>query len=105
MKSLATAFFLFSFAGFAQYNQQARNAFIQQDIRQGFDFWSISQPNTKFHSAFQPYLSSTFSNASDSGLSFKTYPFKNMFMSRVYNEKPQKRNWFNLQFHPIVDLE
>ncbi len=105
MRPLVAALLFFTWTLNAQYDQQARNAFIQNDIRQGFDFWNISKPTTTFHSAFQPYLSSTFSNATDSGLPFRTYPFKNLFLSRTYNEKPQKRNWFNLQFHPLAELE
>jgi hypothetical protein len=98
-------YLLLPFGCFAQYNQMARNAFIQQDIRAGFDFWNIQLPSTKFHSSFQPYLSSTFSEATDSVIPFKIYPFKNYFFSKTLNEKPEKRNWFNLQVHPIVDVE
>jgi hypothetical protein len=92
-------------AVFAQYEQQARNAFISNDIRQGFDYWNITQPGTKFHSSFQPYLSSTYQNARDTSLPFKSYSFNNMFLSRTYNERPEKRNWFNLQLHPIIEAE
>lgn len=96
---------LFPLCVFPQYNQMARNAFMGAEIQQAFDFWSISQPDLKFHSAFRPYLSSTFANANDSVLPFKAYAFRNYFLSRTFNEKPEKRNWFNVQLHPIIDLE
>ena len=89
----------------AQYNQAARNAFIHHDIQEAFDYWNISSPGTTFHSAFKPYLSSTFLNASDSAVPFKFYAFKNLFFSTTLNEKPEKRNWFNFQIHPVADVE
>ncbi len=83
----------------------ARNAFLGEDIQQAFDYWNISRPNTAFHSSFKPYLSSTFANATDSVVPFKFYTFKNFFLSKMLNEKPEKRIWYNLQFHPIVDAQ
>jgi hypothetical protein len=87
----------------AQYNQQARNAFMDQNIQQAFDYWNIQRPNQTFHSSFRPYLSSSYSDATDSLVPFKFYAFKNYFFSKTFNEKPQKRNWYNLQVHPIID--
>jgi len=89
----------------AQYDQMARNAFINADMQQAFDYWNISQPNVKFHSSFKPYLSSTFITANDSNIPFKFYAFKNFFFSKMLNEKPQKRIWYNLQAHPVLDVE
>lgn len=87
----------------AQYDQQARNAFINPDIEQAFDYWNIQRPNLTFHSSFKPYLSSSFSDATDTLVPFKFYAFKNFFLSKTFNEKPEKRNWFNIQLHPIID--
>lgn len=95
-------FFVFKNA-VAQYDQQARNAFLGQDIDQAFEYWNIQRPNLTFHSSFKPYLSSTFSDATDSLVPFKFYAFKNYFLSKTFNEKPEKRNWFNVQAHPIMD--
>ena len=97
-------FFIPVFA-FPQYNQQARNAFIHGSIQDVFDYWNISKPNTTFHSSFKPYLSSTFTDASDSAVPFRFYAFKNFFLSKTLNESPQKRIWYNLQAHPILDVE
>ncbi len=105
MNRLIIALVFFSLRVAAQYEPLARNAFIHRDITEAFNYWNISKPGTGFHSSFQPYLSSTFLNASDSGLPFKIYPFNNFFLSNTLNEKPQNRNWFNLQLHPITDLE
>ena len=88
-----------------QYDPMARNAFMNAGMQEAFDYWNISRPNTTFHSSFKPYLSSTFANATDSVVPFKFYAFKNFFLSRTVNEKPQNVNWLNLQFHPILDLE
>jgi hypothetical protein len=90
---------------FGQYDPAARNAFINQDMQEAFDYWNISRPNTTFHSSFKPYLSSTFANATDSAVPFKFYGFKNFFLSKTFNEKPEKRNWYNFQVQPILDLE
>lgn len=90
---------------FAQYDPMARNAFISPNIQEAIDFWNISKPNTTFHSAFKPYLSSTYANATDSAVPFKFYAFKNFFLSKTLNEKPQNTNWVNVQLHPIVDVE
>ncbi len=105
-KNLGLFLFVFLFdSSFAQYEPMARNAFINADIQEAFDYWNITKPNTTFHSAFKPYLSSTFSNATDSAVPFKFYAFKNFFLSKTLNEKPEKRNWVNLQLHPILDVQ
>ena len=77
---------------FGQYDQKARNAFISSNTDAAFDYWNISKPNLTFHSSFKPYLSSTFSDANDSTVPFKHYGFKNFFLSKTLNEKPEKRN-------------
>lgn len=97
--------FLLSFAAKAQYQPMAKNAFMNPGMQEAFDYWSISKPNTTFHSAFKPYLSSTFADATDSTVPFKFYAFKNFFLSKTLNEKPQNVNWVNLQVHPILDFQ
>jgi hypothetical protein len=89
----------------AQNEPMARNAFISNEIQPAFDYWNISRPVTTFHSSFKPYLSSTYVNANDSLVPFRFYAFNSFFLSKTFNEKPQKRNWYNIQFHPIVDIE
>lgn len=96
---------LLQLPAFAQYEPMARNAFMHPAIQEAFDYWNISRPNTTFHSSFRPYLSSTFANATDSAVPFNFYAFKNFFLSKTVNEKPQNKNWVNLQAHPILDLE
>ncbi|MEI6019976.1 MAG: hypothetical protein WCR21_02520 [Bacteroidota bacterium] len=98
-------FFFCAVISNAQYDQMARNAFINADMQEAFDYWNINQPNVKFHSSFKPYLSSTFSQANDSAIPFKFYAFKNFFFSKMLNEKPQKRIWYNVQAHPVLDVE
>lgn len=105
MKKCLAILLLLSRSAFGQYDPMARNAFISADIQEAFDYWNISKPNTTFHSSFKPYLSSTFSTANDSAVPFKFYAFKNFFLSKVVNEKPQNTNWFQLQLHPILDAE
>ncbi len=104
-KILALLFVTFSLLLFGQYDQMARNAFISGNIDPAFDYWNISSPNLTFHSSFKPFLSSTFNNAGDSAIPFKFYAFKNFFLSKTLNEKPEKRNWYNIQVHPILDEE
>jgi len=106
MKGLSTLSFFISFsAAFAQNDPLAKNAFINLNMQEAFDYWNISKPNTKFHSSFKPYLSSTFVNASDSVVPFKFYGFKNFFLTQTLNEKAQKSNLYSVQAFPIVDAE
>ncbi|MGZ4095028.1 MAG: hypothetical protein ACXVNQ_01535 [Bacteroidia bacterium] len=95
--------FCFSLSLWSQYDQKARNSFICPDIDQAFDYWNIQRPNLTFHSSFKPYLSSTYSDATDSLIPFKFYAFRNYFFSKTFNEKPEKRNWYNVQLHPLID--
>ena len=104
-KAVVLLFVLISGIVSGQYEPMARNAFMNSGMQEAFDYWNISKPNTTFHSSFKPYLSSSFANATDSVVPFKFYAFKNFFLSKTLNEKPQKRNWFNLQLHPIIDLQ
>jgi len=104
-KALALVCIVCSLFVSAQDNQMARNAFISENIDPAFDYWNISKPNLTFHSSFKPYLSSTFNEATDTTIPFKYYAFKNYFLSKTLNEKPEKRIWYNLQVHPILDAE
>lgn len=89
-KAVVLLFVLISGIVSGQYEPMARNAFMNSGMQEAFDYWNISKPNTTFHSSFKPYLSSTFTNASDSVVPFKFYAFKNFFLSKTLNEKPQK---------------
>ncbi len=103
--ALISVLLLFSIISVGQNNQAARNSLISNNTDAAFEYWNISVPNSVFHSSFKPYLSSTFLNANDSFIPFKHYAFKNFFLSKTLNEKPERRNWYNLQFHPIIDAE
>jgi hypothetical protein len=105
MKKLLVLFAITTVKGYGQSDPSARNAFMHRDILEAFDYWNISRPATTFHSSFKPYLSSTFRNATDTVVPFRFYAFKNFFFSKTLNERPEKRNWYNLQFHPLVDME
>lgn len=104
-QALAALILLFCISARAQYDPMARNAFMHHDIQEAFDYWNVARPTTGFHSAFKPYLSSSFATATDSAVPFRFYAFKNFFLSRTFNERPEKRNWYNLQIHPILDAE
>lgn len=103
MRITVVLFLLISLSVSAQYDQQARNAFLHQDITDAFDYHNIQRPDEHFHSSFKPYLSSSFSHFTDSVLPFRFYAFKNYFLSKTFNEKPQRRNWFNFQIHPLIE--
>jgi hypothetical protein len=103
-------FFLFNIIVFshfvvAQNNPQAQNSFINQDAQQVIDDWNIKYPTLEFHSSFKPYLSSSLNQFSDTAIPFLHYPIKNFFLSKTFNEGPSKRNQFQLQVLPIVDLQ
>ena len=88
MKQIATAILLFYYI-IAQSQDKgiAKIAFINQDLQLAFDFWNISKSNTKFHSAFKPYLSSSYSEAFDSMVPFKFYSFNNSYLIKSLGEK------------------
>lgn len=89
----------------AQNDPQAQTVFINQETQQSIDAWNIKHSNTDFHSSFKPYLLSTLKDFSDTSIGFLHYPIKNFFLSKTFNEGPNKRNQFNLQILPIVDLQ
>lgn len=104
-KKLCVIFLFCSVKLLAQNDPIARNAFMHQSVQDAFDYWNIARPSTKFHSTFRPYLISTYKEATDSVVPFSFFAFRNFFLSKTVNEKPQARNWFNLQAHPILDFE
>ena len=90
---------------FSQNNPQAQNSFINLDVQQTIDTWDIKNPSFEFHSSFKPYISSTLQNFSDTSIGFLHYPIKNFFLSKTFNEGPNKINQLNLQALPIIDLQ
>lgn len=89
----------------AQENPQAQTVFINFENQQSIDYWDIKNPSFEFHSSFKPYLLSTLNQFSDTSISFAHYPIKNFFLSNTFNEGPHKRNQFNIQALPIIDLQ
>lgn len=89
----------------AQDHPQAQNIFINQDTQQIIDEWNIKHPTVAFHSSFKPYISSTLNEFSDTAITFLHHPIKNFFLSKTYNEGPNKRNQFQIQALPIIDLQ
>jgi hypothetical protein len=90
---------------FAQYESIAKNSFLGEDVQQAFDYHNISNPQLSFHSSLRPYLSRTYALLGDTFVPFNYYKFNNFFLSKTFNEKPEKRNWYNLQVHPIIDAQ
>ena len=90
---------------FSQNNPQAQNCFINQETQQCIDEWSIKSPDFEFHSSFKPYMTSTLKNYSDTSVGFLHHPVKNFFLSKTFNEGPDKRNQYNLQVLPLIDLQ
>lgn len=97
-------FFCLSFNILAQNNPQAENTFINLENQQVIDQWNIKTPNTDFHSSFQPYISSSLTGFNDTAIEFLHQPIKNFFLSKTFNEGPNKHNQYNFQTLPIVDL-
>ena len=95
----------YSFITKSQNDFQAQNTFINQDANQVIDQWTIKHPTLEFHSSFKPYISSTLNTFDDTLIPFSHFPIKNYFLSHTFNEGPNKRNQFNLQVLPIVDLQ
>jgi hypothetical protein len=96
---------LCSFSGFSQNDPQAQNIFINQETQQSIDQWNIKYANTEFHSSFKPYLSATLTEYADSSVRFAHYPIKNFFLSKTFNEGPDKRNQYSIQVLPLIDLQ
>jgi len=99
------AFLLFCNGFFCQYNPLARNIFLNQETQQAIDEWNIKNPNLEFHSSFRPYLISTLSEFNDSSIRYQHYLIKNFFLSKTFNEGPDKRNQFNFQVLPVIDVQ
>lgn len=89
----------------AQDNPQAQNTFINLETQQAIDYIDIKNPELEFHSAFKPYVSSTLTNFSDTTIPYTHFPIKNFFLSKSFNEGPNKRLQYNLQTLPIIDLQ
>ncbi len=103
-KCLKIFFICFCFVnGNAQNDPLAKNLFINSDLQQSIDYWHIKNPDHKFHSDFKPYLSGTISKMADSSVPFKHYMIHNFFLSKVFNDAPEKVNQWIFQVHPIVD--
>src|SRR4051812_4392058 len=105
MKRALLVFLLSPFFVLGQYESKSKNAFLNEHVQRAFEQWNVTHPSEKFHSAFRPYLSNTYQNAADSTLPFRAYSFRNFFLSKTFNERPEARNWFNVQVLPIVDFE
>ncbi len=99
--------FLFIIEGscFSQYDPIARNIFLNQETQQIIDEWNIRYPNTQFHSSFRPYLTGSLKAFNDTCSPYNHYLIKNFFLSKTLNDQPQKRNQYNFQFLPIIDLQ
>lgn len=89
----------------AQQESESQNLFINSETQQCIDYWNIKRPNLEFHSSFKPYLSSTIKDFSDTIVPFGHYPIKNFFLSKTFNEGPTKRNQYQLQALPLIDLQ
>jgi len=87
----------------AQNDPLAKNIFINPDLQLSIDYWHITQPDFKFHSSFKPYLSGTISKRADSAVPFQHYMIHNFFLSKTFNDAPEKINQWNFQVHPILD--
>lgn len=88
----------------AQNDPQAQNVYINQEAQYVLDEWNIKTPAVEFHSSFKPFVLSTLQNFSDTSVGFLHHPIKNFFLSKTFNEGPNKHNQFNFQSLPIIDL-
>jgi hypothetical protein len=84
---------------------QAQTIFINQENQYNIDFFDTKNPSYEFHSSFKPYLSSTLIGFSDTSIKYLHYPLKNYFLSKTFNEGPNKHNQYNIQTLPIIDAQ
>lgn len=104
VKNVVFGFLFFAARLVAQNNPQAQNIILNQETQHSIDFWNIKSPNLEFHSSFKPYLFSTINEFSDTLVPFEHHAIKNFFLSKTFNETPSKRNPFNVQVLPIIDI-
>lgn len=97
--------FFYTATTFAQNDPEAQNLFINSETQYSIDQWNIKTPELEFHSSFKPYLSSSIRTFSDSSIHFSHHPIKNYFLSKTFNEGPDKHNQYGLQVLPIIDLQ
>jgi hypothetical protein len=111
MKSLNTGFFFMLIAGLAAANltaqkNEAENIFLQNEISNRLDNFFIQHPSEKFHSSFRPYLTLSTRTATDSLLTYKSFPINHYnFLKKTIFEKPNHANRWNMQVLPVVDLQ
>lgn len=103
-KYLKILFISFCFVNIQGQNDPlAKNIFINSDLQLSIDHWHIKQPDQKFHSDFKPYLSGTISKMADSSVPFKHYMIHNFFLSKIFNDAPEKVNQWIFQVNPVID--
>lgn len=102
-KGIVLFFVACVFSAKAQNDPIAKNLFINSDIQTSIDYWHIQMPDHKFHSSFKPYLTGSIYKMADSCVPFEHYQIRNFFLSKTFNNKPEKINQFNLQIHPILN--
>jgi hypothetical protein len=99
------AFFLFCNSVIGQENPQAQNVLMNASTQQCIDEWNVKNPAIEFHSSFRPYLFSTLTNFSDTSVTYLHHPVRNFFLSRTFNEGPDRHNQFQFQILPIIDVQ
>ncbi len=89
----------------AQYEPLARNIPLNTDVVNTLDEWDLKTGDLSFHSSFKPFWSRTLLNYRDSLCNYAHFPIHNFFLSKTFNDAPNKRNTYNFQFLPIADVE
>ncbi|HPQ09615.1 MAG TPA: capsule assembly Wzi family protein [Bacteroidia bacterium] len=100
---ISVCFFVWNNSIIGQYAVESKNILLSKDYSDALQEWNIRYPSEKFHSVYQPFLSSTILNFSDTCFSKKAYPkILSLALSKVFNDAPNKRNQYQLQVLPII---
>lgn len=87
----------------AQNAPLSKNILIQQDYSEMLNEWNIRYPSESFHSVYQPYLTAGITSFADSVFQKKSYPkIQSLFLSKTFNDAPNKRNQYQLQILPVL---
>ena len=90
---------------FSQNLYQAQNSFLNHEVQQNIDEWSMKNPSFEFHSSLKPYLSSFLPAVSDSIGSKPFQAFNCINFNNALKKTTDTVAFHRLQSSPILHLQ
>jgi hypothetical protein len=89
----------------AQVKNEAQHFFLGNDACNPVDDYFINNADSKFHSAFKPYLYSTLHNLDDQKIPYRHVSVHNYFLQNNFKEDKNPKTRVGLQFFPQLNVE